>query len=133
MLALLRLTGPLDVNEEGLLRLGRCFGAGADWDLPRLVERERPELDGVADGDPPLSPSLFDPVRDSSLSVHDSLGVCIGVSGTGISASAAGGLGGGRSGPSAPPMLGTPGSAARILSTSSSVAMMNWTNARVDQ
>ena len=110
---------------------GRCFGAGIDEGFPRLVERERREL-GVVGGDPPLVPSLSGPVRDSSLSGHDSLGVCIRVSGTGISASAAGGLGGGRSGPSAPPMLGTPGSAARILSTSSSDVMMNWTNAQVD-
>ena len=51
--AFLRLTGPLDGNEEGRLRLRRCFGAGADGDPPRLVERERPELDDGVSGDPP--------------------------------------------------------------------------------
>ena len=131
--AFLRLTAPLDVNEGGRHRFGRCAGAGADEDLPRLVERERREL-GV-------SASLSGPVRDSSLSVQDSLAsgepplereLCIGVSGTGISMSAAGGFGGGRSGPSMPPMLGTPGSAVRILSTSLSEVMMNWTSAQVD-
>ena len=132
--AFLRLTAPLDGSEEeGRLRFGRCVGVGVDEDLPRLVERERRELI--------VSTSLSGPVTDSSPSVQDSLPdaerklereLCIGVSGTGISVSTAGGLGGGRSGPSTPPMLGTPGSAVRILSTSSSEAMMNWTNAHVD-
>ena len=39
-----------------------------------------------------------------------------------------GGDGGGRSGPSRPPMFGTPGSRLRMCSTSSSGAMTNWTN-----
>ena len=76
-----RLTPPLDVNEEGRRRFGCCFGAGTDLGLTPLVDRERREL-GV--------PSLSGSIRTSSLSFQDSLGVCIGVSGTGMSVSAAG-------------------------------------------
>ena len=131
--AFLRLTAPLDVNEEGRLRFGRSVGVGAEEDIPRLVGRERRELG--------LSASLSGPVRDSTPSVQGSLAIgeppllrelCIGVSGTGASTPRAGGFGGGRSGPSVPPMLGTPSSAVRILSTTSSEVMMNWTNAQVD-
>ena len=55
------------------------------------------------------------------------------MSGTGASTPESGAPGGGRSGPSKPPMLGTFGSEVRMLSTSSSDVMMNCTNAQIDQ
>ena len=140
------LTAPLEASEDGRDLYGRETELRAEEFLPRRVLRERvvegvPELDSPPDPGPMRSSSSsgIDSAYDGSLLLRGRIDCdladdgleAIGVSGTGASAAAAGGRGGGR--PSMPPVLGTPGSAVRMRSTSSSVVMMNWTNALWDQ
>ena len=140
------LSPPLDVNEEGRDRFGLETELRAGEVLPRRLLRER-VVEGVSGLDSPLDSGTVRSSSSGTGSVSDASPLLpgridsdfaedgrevIGVSGTGASAPPAGGAGGGRSGPSMPPTLGTPGSAARMRSTSSSVVMMNWTNEQKD-
>ena len=136
-----RVTPPLEAKEEGRDLFDRDCGASAERDAsPPLALRERPD-EGECDSLPVPDLELR---SNSSGSTSDSLpGLridsdlprlalegreAIGVSGTACPEPSGGIGGGGLSGPSAPPMLGTPGSRRRISSTSSSAASRNWTN-----
>ena len=135
---------PRDASEPGLDLLGLLGEGGSDRGRPPLELRERPEEAGPAlelssESEPRRSSSSSPPcpVGDKSPPLgerSDSADLLrlmldglelIGESGTACPAPP-GECGGGLSGPSMPPTLGTPGSRRRMWSTSSSAAMRNW-------
>ena len=118
-----RVMPPRDASEAGLALFGREGELGAaECDTSPLWLRERPEDVGVdcpdgckAEPSSASSTSASDSLSGPRLELRDLLRLALegleamGESGTGCPA-APGELGGGRSGPSIPPMFGTPGS-----------------------
>ena len=111
-------TPPREDKDAGRGRVGDRGDEGV-W---RLGDR-RSLRDLEVDRDPAEGSWLIGSEGSSS----ESTGTSSARSGYGRLSGVRGGDGGGRSGPSRPPMSGTPGSRLRMCSTSSSEAMTNWT------
>ena len=114
-------TPPREDSDEGRSRVGERGDVGVWRFGDRLSLRD---LEVEVGRDPAEGSWLIGSEGSSS----ESTGTSSSRSEYGRLTGVRGGLGGGRSGPSRPPIFGTPGSLLRMCSTSSSSAMTNWTN-----